>query len=395
MKPAIFFTTETQRAQSNDPSTPATALASPACGWSRVDKANLRVVGLSMLQLFRLFFVCSVPVLRSLGVAGCFVVSILALTVALRAQTNTFPASGNVGIGTTSPGMPLEVSAPSGTTPFYVHGASSNAYFGLSAGQYLFLDSSGVSPATAANPTQNSPMLALQGTYWNGSGSAAAASSIWTVVTSSNQNYMGFRTSNADRMVLNQSGYLGIGTTTPRTSLDVNGIICTNTSVTLEQGAPVNFDLYANTQIYSPASNVLAFSTNHAERVRINSVGNVGIGTTSPGYPLTVNGAVRAKEVIVDTGWSDYVFEKSYRLAPLSEVEQRIKEDHHLPGIPSAQEVNEKGISVGQMQAKFLAKMEEMTLYMIEQEKRMNGFQQRVQQLETENATLRSVNREP
>src|SRR5258708_10193471 len=102
--------------------------------------------------------------------------------------------------------------------------------------------------------------------------------------------------------------------------------------------------------------------------------GNVGIGTTTPGYPLTVNGAVRAKEVIVDTGWSDYVFEKSYRLAPLSAVEQRIKEDHHLPGIPSAQEVNEKGISVRQMQPQFLATMEEMTLYMIEQKKRINGF---------------------
>src|SRR5258708_25882379 len=107
MKPAIFFTTETQRAQSNDPSTPATALASPACGWSRVDKANLRVVGLSMLQLFRLFFVCSVPVLRSLGVAGCFLVSILALTAALRAQTNTFPASGNFQIGTPATGLTL------------------------------------------------------------------------------------------------------------------------------------------------------------------------------------------------------------------------------------------------------------------------------------------------
>src|SRR5258708_18303271 len=142
MKPEIHFTTEAQRAQSNDPSAPATALASPACGWSRLKENNPRVVvpgiwtnlgqsadkksglvfrapcDLSRLKsFFRLFaanflrpsFVYSASVLRSLGVAGCFVVSILALTAVLRAQTNTFPASGNVGIGTTSPGSILDV----------------------------------------------------------------------------------------------------------------------------------------------------------------------------------------------------------------------------------------------------------------------------------------------
>src|SRR5258708_1487622 len=103
MKSTILFTTEAQRAQSNDPSAPPTALASPACGWSRVSEGNPSVVGLSMLQSFRLFFGCSVSVLRSLGLAGCFVVSLLVLIPALHAQTNTFPSSGNVGIGTTSP----------------------------------------------------------------------------------------------------------------------------------------------------------------------------------------------------------------------------------------------------------------------------------------------------
>src|SRR5258708_12198595 len=100
MKSTILFTTEAQRAQSNDPSAPPTALASPACGWSRVSEGNPSVVGLSMLQSFRLFFGCSVSVLRSLGLAGCFVVSLLVLIPALHAQTNTFPSSGNVGIKT-------------------------------------------------------------------------------------------------------------------------------------------------------------------------------------------------------------------------------------------------------------------------------------------------------
>lgn len=110
--------------------------------------------------------------------------------------------------------------------------------------------------------------------------------------------------------------------------------------------------------------------------------GNVGIGTTNPSQKLSVNGTVRAKKVIVDTGWSDYVFADDYRLASLSEVESHIKAEKHLPGIPSAQEVVERGISLGEMQSKLLAKIEELTLHVIAQEKRMA-------QLESENSVLR------
>ncbi len=115
--------------------------------------------------------------------------------------------------------------------------------------------------------------------------------------------------------------------------------------------------------------------------MRILSNGNVGIGTTSPTHKLAVNGTIRAKEVIVDTGWSDYVFDPAYRLAPLSEVEQHIKTEGHLPGIPSAREVAEHGVSMGEMQSKLLAKIEELTLHQIEQEKR-------IERLEADNARL-------
>ena len=409
MKPAIFFTTETQRAQSNDPSAPPTALAPPACGWSRVDKVNPSVVGLSMLQSFRLFFVCSVPVLRSLGVAGCFVVSLLVLIPALHAQTNTFPSSGSVGIGTTNPGATLDIRAPNGTTPFNVQGASSNAFFQLGSEQALFLDAETFSPATAANPTQNSPRLFLRGNYWNGSSYSLVDANIGNVVTGSGQYFMSFRTNNTDRMVISQSGNVGIGTITPLDKLAIYGsgyayetIQTSSTNVQAgykayndSQNAAVLLDI-GSTAIGSmwagvPLNNLarltgalstsgmwvgtaggggpLYLGTNQGTRVTIDTSGNVGIGTTSPGYPLTVNGAVRAKEVIVDTGWSDYVFDDGYKLASLSEVEAKIKSEHHLPGIPSAKEVAEKGISVGEAQAKLLQKVEELTLYMIDLKK--------------------------
>ncbi len=108
----------------------------------------------------------------------------------------------------------------------------------------------------------------------------------------------------------------------------------------------------------------------------------MGIGTANPTYPLTVNGAVRAKEVLVDTGWSDYVFEPAYRLTPLSQVASYIRENRHLPEIPSEAEVREKGIGVGEMQSKLLAKIEELTLHAIRLEEQNQALQERIKRLE-------------
>jgi hypothetical protein len=106
----------------------------------------------------------------------------------------------------------------------------------------------------------------------------------------------------------------------------------------------------------------------------INGAGNVGIGTTNPTQKLSVKGTVRAQEVIVDTGWSDFVFDESYKLKALSETEAFVKTEKHLPGIPSAKEVAENGISIGDMQAKLLAKIEELTLHVIEQQKQIEAM---------------------
>jgi hypothetical protein len=126
-------------------------------------------------------------------------------------------------------------------------------------------------------------------------------------------------------------------------------------------------------------------------RLYIANGGNIGIGTTSPTHLLSVKGTIRAQEVIVDnTNWADYVFDENYALAPLSEVEAHIKTEKHLPGIPSTQEIAERGVSMGEMQAKLLEKIEELTLHQIAQEKRLNEQAERIGVLEQENARLRA-----
>ena len=100
--------------------------------------------------------------------------------------------------------------------------------------------------------------------------------------------------------------------------------------------------------------------------------GNLGVGTSNPTSRLSVNGNIRAHEVKLElTGWSDFVFEPTYRLRPLSEVESFILANRHLPDIPSESEVLENGIELGAMDAKLLQKIEELTLYMISMEKRL------------------------
>jgi hypothetical protein len=100
--------------------------------------------------------------------------------------------------------------------------------------------------------------------------------------------------------------------------------------------------------------------------------GNVGIGTATPNAKLAVNGNIRAKEIKVENAnWPDYVFAEGYQLPSLQQTEKHIKEKGHLPGIPSAEEVKTNGVDLGDMNARLLQKLEEVTLHLIKQEKEL------------------------
>lgn len=118
-----------------------------------------------------------------------------------------------------------------------------------------------------------------------------------------------------------------------------------------------------------------AFADPNFEAMRISRNGNLGIGTTDPGnYKLAVKGKIRAEEIKVETGWADYVFQEGYDLPSLEEVEQHIKEKGHLINIPSAKEVEENGVELGEMNKLLLEKMEELTLYTLQQQKELENY---------------------
>nr|WP_320120076.1 hypothetical protein [uncultured Marinifilum sp.] len=127
--------------------------------------------------------------------------------------------------------------------------------------------------------------------------------------------------------------------------------------------------------------------------------GQLGIGTSDfENSKLAVNGTIRAKEIKVETNWADFVFEEGYQLMKLSELENFINENGHLPEIPTEEEVEENGISLGEMNSKLLQKVEELTLYIIDQNQSLDFEKKRNNQLqETQDQilqVLKSQNKE-
>lgn len=114
---------------------------------------------------------------------------------------------------------------------------------------------------------------------------------------------------------------------------------------------------------------------------------NVGIGTVNPTEKLTVNGKVKSRGYITDTsGWSDYVFNKDYKLPTLTEVEQHIAQEGHLPGIPSEKEVVTNGVDLGEMAKAQMAQIEQLMLYVIALNKQVQVQADEIRQLKEKSA---------
>jgi hypothetical protein len=207
----------------------------------------------------------------------------------------------------------------------------------------------------------------------------------------------------SDLYLQHGGGNIGIGTQTATQKLEVNGNILQNSENTAigidaQPNARLGFIKKSGTvpMIASDISAPIIFAqtnqsgihTNIAtatltERMRIATNGNVGIGTSNPTQKLTVNGIIYGKEVKVNLSvpGPDYVFESDYDLRSLKEIKNYIDQHKHLPEVPSAKEMQTNGINVGEMNMILLKKIEELTLYMLEQQKQLDAQQKEIQTL--------------
>jgi hypothetical protein len=223
------------------------------------------------------------------------------------------------------------------------------------------------------------------GTYIDGSAG-------WIGTNSNHPLY--FYTANGwESMAITTSGNVGIGTNTPQHKLNI---------VDAGNNTALNVDLGggdALLQIKSPstsqwtrigtAGSPLAFITQGSDKTSANPTlylgndGRVGIGTTpSSNYKLAVGGKIICTELRVQaTPFPDYVFASDYKLRSLDEVEAHINTYQRLPNMPPASEIEAEGMSVGGIQLKLVEKVEELTLYLLQQQKELKAQQAEITRL--------------
>ncbi len=372
-------------------------------------------------------------------------------------QTNTFPASGNVGIGTTSPTSKLTLAGGGNFNP---NSGSEVDYGGLNltfrgentAGSFdlgriklvqpngYYVDGADMTFSVASGGTMNERLrIAKNGNV--GIGTTMPRSKFDVIGAISGNSFLGIYETNLTRYnrvflgadasggyiqtdyssggsldfrilryntecvrILGSNGYVGIGISNPVSLLHLNGRnefrIGTDNS-TGEYFSISKFDGGVAISSYEDATDAnnghgrIMFLNNGSKTtglekggfifkhidgtvfLQIRNDGNVGIGTTTPQNKLDVAGTIRCTEVkVVALPWSDFVFHPTYKLRTLGEVEQFIKANNHLPEIPTESEVKQHGVGLGEMNAKLLQKIEELTLYMIEQNKKIERVEE-------------------
>ncbi len=325
----------------------------------------------------------------------------------------TIQRTGNIGIGTTTPSSKLHISSVSNesrTKPKdLIHLTATNSSVGY--------NGFGTSIVDFRRTYQNSTPHAINRISFIERGHSTSDQG--GAITFSTKLLSSGNAAPVERMRVDYNGNVGIGTSKPGHNLDIS-----NNSALRNVGVELDASHYTGTgtshsfiQFKTPNFKTDNTLTNGAAEiglsnangalyitrktnVGVNSNGiildknaNVGIGTISTGgHKLAVEGSIGAREVKVETtSWPDYVFTNEYKLPSLQEVERHIKSKGHLKNIPSAKQVKANGIKLGEMNKKLLEKIEELTLYTIQQEKAIETQNKKIDKQEKKLKELKTL----
>ena len=291
---------------------------------------------------------------------------------------------------------------------YYHNGTSwqliSNGNYWTPSGNNIYSNNSGNVGIGVTNPTQKLAVLGaamISGNppslYMDGTGSATTNRIFFDLATNtmdfvllhfSNTFYISRQTGAfgfVDDFTMNENGYVGIGSIDAQTRLHVeDGTDVGNASGGfLQLGASDNLNIgFDNNEIQGRNNGVVS-------RLVLNNGGGpvqIGSAVAPAGYSLAVNGKVICEELKIQasSNWPDYVFGKSYSLKSLDELKSFISTHHHLPNIPSADEIEKEGILIGDMQKKMMEKIEELTLYILQLEEKYTNLRAELETLKSE-----------
>ena len=350
-------------------------------------------------------------------------------------------ANGNVGIGTTSPNQKLTIkgggigfdhtssdkklySPSDGVLEWMTHTAATGSAFAVShqGDKRIYLNINGSSYFMGGNVgigTKNPQAhLHLADIYSSGGKNLLIGDDTYltdidepnTLGIYGNQDgdRAGLRLGSGGPTIWGQNGNVGINTTNPTAKLQIQEfggdgvtsefITLLNTgngatqesAITWKNGGGANSAAISSQPGAGYNHGDLRFQTavngNLSTHMLINDQGNIGIGTSTPQSKLAVDGKITTREIeCTANGWADFVFETEYELKTLEEVQQYIATNKHLPDVPSEKEIMQNGLNLGDMDAILLQKIEELTLYILEQNQQIGELKTALEEVRNGN----------
>ncbi len=303
-----------------------------------------------------------------------------------QSNSNTYNNVGNIGIGTTFPQQKLDVVIP--TNNFVSFGSNYLADGDISGIQFGYRQDNLLYRKTAL-------------VYERTTGSKGKIHLLNDIEVNNESASM-----EDARFTISDNGFVGVSTTNPLTNLQVGTDLVFMDAPSNIIGNNLYYDITTNKykRIATGVANAITFENEGGFKfntssygssnseisvwmpaIYVNEYGQMGIGTTNLfDYKLAIDGKLIATEIKVknSASWPDYVFDENYKLMPLLELASFIKENHHLPKLESASEHNKsKEIDLGKMNIILLEKVEELTLYIIEQQKRIDELDSKISKI--------------